>query len=230
LPRDHATALMTLATNPAAFWRANGIPMTAATDSQFDPSNAHGGGGIWLYWLTLIGEGFVMHGAPHHAAELLRRFLAMQAAVLAQSGRLPEFYNSDTPAGAGEPGHLAGSAPLRLAHAVFGIQIVDAARVYAGGVFAWNAPVTITQHGVRVTRSADRGTQIEFASGHTVTLPPDSPAQWVIDPQPIAAAAPVMVAAPPVYPTDGSGTPGRVLVQIEVEPDAPKSPPEAPSV
>ena len=51
LPPGRAAALAALALDEAHFLRPNGLTMVSASDRNFDPSNARGGGGIWMFWL-----------------------------------------------------------------------------------------------------------------------------------------------------------------------------------
>lgn len=180
IPEDHVSALAALA-SAERFLRPNGVTMTAATDPQFDPANENGSGGIWPFWLTLIGEGLIEHGRPDLAADLLARLLPAQIDVLKAEKHFSEFYHSDQPVGLGESGHLSGIAPLHLFLRVLGVRVISPGRVWVGGPFSLPAPVRLTQHGVQIERSAD-GTRVRFPSGHTVELPADAPLQAVDDP------------------------------------------------
>ena len=100
--------------------------------------------------------------------------------------------------------------PLHLLVRVLGVRIVSAGKVWAGGAFAWEKPVTVTQHGVTVRRSRE-GTQITFPSGYEVELTGDS-FQEVIDPQP---ATPDAITAIEIEPF----VPNRPIT-IEVQHDA----------
>ncbi len=181
LPSEHAEALKNLLINPDHFWRPNGVSMCSAQDAHFDPANANGSGGVWPFWLTLIGEGLIETGHPDIAAELLRRLLPVQISVLRQQHDFAEFYHSEQPVGLGEKGQLAGVAPLHLFLRVIGVRIIHAGKVWTGGAHPWDTPITIRQHGVTVNRSTER-TTIQFASGHQVTLPSGAAWQAVTDP------------------------------------------------
>jgi hypothetical protein len=186
---ERAAALSKLATDKKHFWRPNGVTMCTAQDPHFKSSNADGCGGVWLFWLTLIGEGLIDTGYAAQAAELVKRVLTMQTEVLKKQKRFWEFYDSDSPQGLGERGHLAGIVPLYLLTRVLGVQIVSGGKVWAGGDFVWDKPVTVNQHGVTVQRSKN-GTKITFPSGYKAELPPDAQWQAVIDPQP-AVSSPI---------------------------------------
>ncbi len=181
IPLERARALIALLADPAHFWRATGVTMCSASDADFDPTNADGSGGVWPFWLTLLGEGLIEYNQAERAAELVKRLLNAQVAVLKAHKSLFEFYDSDGGRGLGEPDHTAGLAPLHLLLRVIGVRIVSSRKVWAGGPFAWGTPVTIRQHGVMVRRSAE-GTRVEFPSGHVVDVPNDT-WQEIADPK-----------------------------------------------
>jgi hypothetical protein len=195
IPQERKDALIQPLTDPAQLWRANGVTMTSARDADFDPANENGSGGVWPYWLTLIGEGLLEAGRADLAADLLKRLLKAQTAVLTGQKAFSEFYHSDEPRGLGERGNLSGIAPLHLLLRVIGVRVLSPGKVWTGGPFAWDEPVTIHQHGVTITRKAD-GTVIRFASGHAVDLPADAPWQAVTDPGYTPPAKPAMPATP----------------------------------
>ena len=183
LPAAHTEALKALLTSADHFWQPNGVTMTSAQDKDFDPANADGSGGVWPFWLTLLGEGLIESGDFDSAADLLRRLLPVQTATLTQQRDFAEFYDSETARGLGEKGVLAGMPPLHLWTRVIGVRIIDAGKVWTGGVYPWHTPVTFRQHGVTVRRSAE-GTTITFPSGHQAELPVGAEWQAVTDPKP----------------------------------------------
>ncbi len=205
--------LVTQLTDTAGFWRPNGVSMVPASDPNFDPSNQNGAGGVWLFWQTLIGEGLWDYGHIQQAYQMLRRILTVQAAVLRDEGHFSEFYHSEETRGLGESGQLAGIAPLHLLTRVLAVRIVSASRVWTGGSFVWDRPVTVRQHGVVVTRSAE-GTTITFPSGHIERLGPDAGWQAVVDPQP-GASQPGDPLLPPPFPGVVQPGSGRVVIQID---------------
>ncbi|MBZ0277450.1 MAG: hypothetical protein K8I60_14990, partial [Anaerolineae bacterium] len=166
---EQAERVIEQITNPAEFWRPNGVSMCAASDSHFDATNANGGGGLWLFWNTLIGEGLIEYGRADLAADLLRRILATQVTVLKQQKSLYEFYNSDEARGLGDMSHLGGIVPLHLLMRVWGVRVISSTKVWTGGAFTWDTPVTIRQHGVTIQRTREQ-TRVQFPSGHTTTL------------------------------------------------------------
>ncbi len=178
IPADHAEALIQHLTDPAKFWRANGILMFSAQDPYYDPARAEGSVGVWSYWLTLIGEGLIEHDRLDLATELVKRYLKAQTTVLRSSKAFYEFYNADEARGLGERANTMGLPPLHLLLRVIGVRILSKRHVWTGGAFYWGSPVTVTLHGVSVTRSA-QGTRIRFPSGDTVNLPADAPWQEV---------------------------------------------------
>lgn len=187
LPPERAQALVDLALDEAHFLRPNGLTMVSASDRNFDPSNARGGGGIWMYWLSLIGEGMAQAGFRDEATALVKRVLDALARVLALEGKLSQFYHADEAKGFGEDHHIGGIAPLKLLNDVLGVVIVAPDKVWVGGDFTWGEAFTVEQHGVTVRRSVDE-IQIEFPSSHIESLPPDAPWQLVEDPTPVAPA------------------------------------------
>ncbi len=183
---EHATALSELLLDPNKFWRASGVTMCSAADPNFDPSNANGSGGVWPFWLTLIGEGLIEHGATQSAYALLKHLLNTQTTVLKGQKSFSEFYHSDAPIGLGEAGHTGGLVPLHLLMRLIGVRIVNSAKVWVGGKFAWEKPITIHQHGVTVQRT-DEATHIEFPSGYQTDLKSNVDNSWheVADPNPV---------------------------------------------
>ncbi|MYD11446.1 MAG: hypothetical protein F4X02_15560 [Chloroflexi bacterium] len=229
-----AAALLETALDESRFLRPNGLTMVSADDRNYDPSSARGGGGIWIFWLTLICEGLLKAGYRQEATEIAKRLLDALSRVLARDGRLAQFYHADEAKGFGEEHHLAGIAPLKLLSDVIGISIIAADQVWVGGEFTWGHPVTVEQHGVTVTRSAAES-RVEFPSGQTVSLGADAPWQLVQDPTPQAPAPTA------VEPLDAPGIPmpseedvdGPVSIEVEDGADtiseAPPGEPDAPA-
>jgi hypothetical protein len=167
LPPERAQALLARLTHDD-FWRANGVTINPASDANFDPSNADGSGGVWPYFLTLMGEALVEMGEAQKAGELLMRCMTAQAKVMSELGQFSEFYHSDEPKGLGEHGHLAGIVPVYLLLRALGVRVISPKKVWVGGAYPWQQPMTIRQHGVTVVRSA-AGARITFPSGHSTT-------------------------------------------------------------
>jgi hypothetical protein len=185
IPTEHAADLFRLLTDPQYFWRPNGLTMSSAQDAHFDPTNANGSGGIWMFWSMLIGEGLIEYGNLPNAYELLKRSLNIQAAVLREQKTFSEFYHSDETKGLGTSGHIGGIVPLHLLMRVVGVRILNRAKAWVGGQFVWEQPVTVKQHGVVVQRTT-AGTHIRFPSGYEIDIQGEN-WQEVIDPSATAA-------------------------------------------
>ena len=199
LPEENATALVKLAMDEAHFWRPNGLTMVSAKDPNFDPSNALGGGGIWMYWLSLIGEGMIKSGHHQEATQLIKRVLERLCQVLERDGHLSQFYHADDSRGFGEDHHIGGIVPLKLLQDVIGIRIVSPQKVWVGGTFTWDDEVSVVQHGVTVLRNADQ-IQVDFPSGHSVTLPAECDWQALEDPTPVQEEETVVLPSAPDCP------------------------------
>jgi hypothetical protein len=169
-----AEQIIALLTDEARFWRPNGVSMYPGDGELFDPSNANGAGGIWPFWVTLLGEGLIEYGRLDLAAALLQRLLRAQIAVYKERKSFFEFYNSDKPEGLGETGHLGGIVPLHLFLRIVGVRVISSTKIWTGGAYPLDTPTRIQQHGVTVQRTREN-TTVQFASGHTVTLSND---QW----------------------------------------------------
>lgn len=173
LPKERIEPLIKLLTNPHHFWRATGVTMCSAQDPDFDPANINGCGGVWPFWITLLGEGLIESGNEQLAADLLKRLMDAQTVVFTTEKSFFEFYHSQEVKGLGTRGHLGGIIPLHLFMRVIGVRIISGHKVWAGGPFLWAKPVTISQHGVTVQRSREK-TLIKFPSGHEVQFSGDS--------------------------------------------------------
>ncbi len=233
LPKDRAAALVECALDESQFLCPNGITMVSRGDPNFDPSNARGGGGIWMYFLSLIGEGMVKSGFHQEATDLVKRVLISLSQVLERDGHLSQFYHAEEIKGFGEDHHIGGIVPLKLFFDVIGVRILSPRKVWVGGPFTWEQEVKVEQHGVVVARNAD-GIQIDFPSGHSLSLAAHAEWQAVADPAPVktgdeAAELP----APPELDTFSDGEDeGRIHIDIEAgedgdaarHPDAPQDP------
>lgn len=161
----------------SAFWHHGGVSMIGNEGKNgSDPLLTSN------FWMTLLGEGLIEAGHIAEAAQIARRALVAAAHSLTVDGQFYEYYHADSGGHTGERGHIAGTAPIHLLLRVFGVRIVDAQRVWTGGAFVWDHPVTVHQHGVTVERSV-HGTQIAFPSGRIVQLPADVPMQEIVDRQ-----------------------------------------------
>ena len=216
LAKDRASALVRQAMDESQFYCPNGITMVSRSDPNFDPSNARGGGGIWMYFLSLVGEGMVKSGFHQEATDLVKRVLSSLCKVLDRDGHLSQFYHAEEIKGFGEDHHIGGIVPLKLFSDVIGIRILSPLKVWVGGPFTWEQELKVEQHGVVVARNAD-GIHIDFPSGYSQSLAAEAEWQAVADPTPIetadeAAALP----APPELDTFADGD-DEASIHIDIE-------------
>ncbi|MEQ8676085.1 MAG: hypothetical protein RLP44_31805 [Aggregatilineales bacterium] len=214
IPQDKAETLVTLLTDETHFWQPNGVTMVSAQDANYDPSSANGGGGVWAYWLTALGDGLINYGRQDVATTMLQRFMGAQVSVLNENHHFSEFYHSALPQGLGESGYLTGTIPLHLFARVIGVNIVSTGKVWTGGAFHWESPITIHRTGVTVTRSTEN-TTITFPSGHEVLLNADADYQLVEDPSAVAESpvTKTLMVKPP------RTTSNRVIIEIDHDTD-----------
>lgn len=216
LAKDRASALVRQAMDESQFYCPNGITMVSRSDPNFDPSNARGGGGIWMYFLSLVGEGMVKSGFHQEATDLVKRVVSSLCQVLDRDGHLSQFYHAEEIKGFGEDHHIGGIVPLKLFSDVIGIRILSPLKVWVGGPFTWEQELKVEQHGVVVARNAD-GIQVDFPSGYSQSLAAEAEWQAVADPTPVetadeAAALP----APPELDTFSEGD-DEASIHIDIE-------------
>lgn len=214
LLKTHAKSLVKLATDESHFMRPNGLTMVSAQDADFSPSNASGGGGIWMYWLSLIGEGMVKSGYQKEATQLIHTVLDSLVKFLENDGYLSQFYHSDDLKAYGEDGHVGGVVPLNLLMETIGVRIVSYRKVWVGGSFTWDHPITVRQYGVEVTRTKD-GITIRFPSEHEVNLDAEPEWQSVIDPKPTVEERTEEPEMPQIPDNLESDSAKRVMIDIE---------------
>lgn len=166
---ERKQSLTDLLRDPSHFSRPGGMTIVSAQDPNYDPSSGQGGGGVWAYWLTLIGEGLIANGQPEVAQGFLSSMIENQIAVLKEKGQFSQFYHADQPKGLGVRGSITGIVPLYLLMHLIGVRISKKRVVYIEPLFGWHESITWRQHGVIVTRSAD-GTQVTFPSGDYVEV------------------------------------------------------------
>lgn len=164
------------------FNRANGITLVSAQDADYDPSSKQGGGGVWSYWLTVIGESLIAHGQTDLARQFLQKLLNAQVAVLKEKGQFFQFYHADQAQGLGVSGSIGGTVPLYLLMRLIGVRISKDRAVYIEPSFGWDQPITWRQHGVTVVRSAE-GVKITFPSGHAATVENSERLQVIVEPR-----------------------------------------------
>jgi hypothetical protein len=225
VPAAKAKKLVKVLLDKQHFLRPNGITMTDVATSKFDPSNAEGAGGVWLFWQTLLGEALIDAGEGNKVSDIAKNILNMLQAVLTKEHEFAQFYNSDTSAGLGEKGHIAGIAPLRLLHKLFGIRVIGNRKVWLSQGFAWGRAITIRQHGVYVRRTNKR-IKVEFPSGHTVELDGTLTENTVVeDPNPTAMVTfnrielpqAIQAAIPEPQPPTAESSANRVIIEVELE-------------
>ncbi|GEM_PF-277046 len=217
IPEDNAKSLVDIAMDENHFMRPNGITMVSASDHDFSPSNANGGGGIWMYWLSLIGEGMVKSGYRKEATQLIKTVLDSLTKMLANDGYLSQFYHSDELKAYGEDHHIGGHVPLHLLTQILGVRIVSRYQVWVGGEFTWDDQIIFEQYGIVVTRS-DKEIYIRFGSGHEVTLDANAEWQQVVDPTPtLKVEEPDEPEIPELPETSASESGKRVMIEVEDE-------------
>ena len=217
LPKDHAKSLVKLAMDDKHFLRPNGLTMVSAEDPDFSPSNASGGGGIWMYWLSLVAEGMVKSGYRKEATKVIKTVLDALTKILHNDGYLSQFYHADELKAYGEDHHIGGHVPLHLLNEVLGVRILSRYKVWVGGEFTWDKQIIIEQYGVVVTRSDDE-IYIRFPSKHEVTLDANADWQLVIDPTPTKEEETLQEPEIPDLPeTLASESGKRVMIEVEDE-------------
>lgn len=210
---ERAQALTELLGDGDRFLRPNGLTLVAADDPGFDPASANGGGGVWAYWTTLIGESLLQRGKGQLALELFKRLVNAQITVLKKTKQFSEFYHADEALGLGDEGRITGAVPLYLLSQLIGVTVHDGRSVTVRAGFAWADPVTVKQHGVTVRRDAS-GADITFASGHVSRVEAGSKTQRVTDPTTEATGVtPVNSITPPETTTQPSTN--RVIIEVE---------------
>lgn len=180
---DQAKATQVLLKDAAHFWRPCGVIMASAQDEAVAEGKHEFAKAVWNFWNTMMGEALIEMGDLEGAAELVRRMLNGMRPVVQQEKAFYEGYHSEKPGGLGKRGHVSGVAPLHLFMRVIGVRIISAARVWVGGPYVWRGPVTVTHHGVSVTRSATE-TRVAFPDGQVIELAPDVP--WTLITPPVA--------------------------------------------
>jgi hypothetical protein len=182
LESERKQALIDWIVDTDHFNRASGLTIVSAQDANYDPSSAQGGGGVWTYWLTLIGEGLITQGQADLARQFLRKLLDTQIQVLKEKGQFFQFYHADKAQGLGVSGSIVGAVPLYLLMRLIGVRISKDRTVYIEPLFGWDEPITWSQHGVTVVRSAD-GASVTFPSGHYEEVGNSERLQVIVEPQ-----------------------------------------------
>ncbi len=206
---DHAQRLVQRLSDPVLYAQPGGLPLSVTATSATDDFN----GQVMLFWNALIIEGLIEHGFADVAAALVGRLLEVQSHALKQDGAFRSAYDARTGEGNGDPDALNGILPPHLFLKLIGVRIINARRVWAGGAFPLSAPVTITQHGITVMRSAD-GTHVQFSSGYAVQVS----SEWqVIDDH--TAPAPEVHAPETPIPTPTTLPLNETVIPVEAKRD-----------
>jgi len=218
IPDDYAKSLVEIAMDENQFMRPNGITMISAEDKNFSPSNANGGGGIWMYWLSLIGEGMVKSGHKTEATQLMKTVLDMLTKVLWNDGYLSQFYHADEIKAYGEDHHIGGIVTLHLLNEILGVRVISRYKVWVGGVFTWGDQIVVEHYDVVVTRSDDE-IYIRFPSGHEETLDANAEWQLVVDPTPVEDEEETIEEPeiPELPETSTADSTKRVMIEVEDE-------------
>lgn len=183
LDQDMVAQMVAALTDPAQFAQPHGLSGVPASAPEYDPAHREGPGGCWPEWNARIGLALLEAGYAADSADLFRRTLAAQAAILKTEQTFRRFWNAATGEGMGDAEVIQGVVSLDWFARLFGAFVASLGRVAITGPSAFDGQtITWTQHGVTITRTDD-GTRIAFPTGHTVELPPDADPQVVKDPQ-----------------------------------------------
>ncbi|NLX11766.1 MAG: hypothetical protein GXY36_19135, partial [Chloroflexi bacterium] len=216
---EQVEQMVAMLTDPARYGREYGIPACPANDPAYDPTQQNGCGAVWPRWTTLIAWGLLDHGYRREAAMLFERLLNAQIRSLTTEQVFRALYNPDTGEGLGDSDVLEGVVSLGWFARLFGAFVPRSGCVMITGPLAFEGqPMVWTQHGIRIERSPD-STAIRFASGHSVTLPPDAGAQLICDEQPAAAEPPPLARTDPADPGTPNVEPESALPVDDAEPD-----------
>ncbi|MEP7356483.1 MAG: hypothetical protein ABI847_04540, partial [Anaerolineales bacterium] len=166
--------------DPQRYWRQYGLPNVSALDPAYKRDNRGGGGGVWLMWNTMLGEGLLDYGYRAEAAELVTRLMTAMLATLREEKSFREAYSADTLEGLGDRDYLWGVAPVALFMRVLGVRLVGSRKVYLDGRNPFPWPVTIRHKGLTVVRGlpSEAGpaeTHITFPSGRSAVVSGDAP-------------------------------------------------------
>ena len=208
---DKTDALLTLLHDEKRFWRPYGVPMVAADDPDYVPSE---NAAIRPFWLTFIGESLPadpMADAP--AAELVRRLMQAQITALKTERTFAASYNPETGEPIGARGSVAGIVPLDLLAHLISVYVLTPRQVRIMDS-KWKTPITLRHRGVTINRSGD-DVQVTFPTGAVVNATLTDGLSEVNDPTPLPSETPIV---PPADPTN-------TLPEAE----QPDSLPEAPS-
>ncbi len=183
LEDEKVAPLVAVLTDPAQYAQPCGLSGVPASDPAYDPAHRDGPGGSWPEWNARLGLALLAVGQAAESADLFRRVLAAQAAILKTEQTFRRFWDAQTGAGMGDAEVIQGTVSLDWFARLFNAFVIGPAQVAITGPSAFaDQAITWAQHGVRIVRDGD-GTVITFPSGHTVELLPDADPQVVRDPK-----------------------------------------------
>ena len=140
------------------------------------PSDDETVGGIHIMWQVMMIEGLRAGGQHQQAAALLKTVMETISQTLATHESFYRFYDAYETRGYGSNETLYGLVPVHLVLEFAGVHISEPGTVHLDPAFPWDEPISISQHGVTVSRSRDRVT-ITTGDGNTRTIdmPIDAP-------------------------------------------------------
>jgi hypothetical protein len=203
LSAEQVDAIVAMISDPARYARPYGVCACPANAPVYDPAMKNGCGGVWPDLNAHFGWALLEANRPRESVDLFKRLLAAQVRCLTDEKTFRSIYHPDSGTGLGDVDTVQGAVSLGWFGMLFGACVLNAGTVVINGPYAFGSePITWTQHGVRVVRSA-AGTEIVFPTGHTVSLPPEVEPQVVRDPKAVIAPPPAPPVTPPaVRPTD----------------------------
>jgi hypothetical protein len=223
IDKKQAQKLSKLAFDKKQFLQENGLTMLSASHENYDPKSSDGAGGLLFYWQTLIGEGLLEAGFGTKVTDFVKSNLKMLVGILVSEHEFAQFYDCEAINSLGEKGHIAGIAPLYLLQRLYAVQIVSNSRVWIGKEFAWGRAITIRQHGVYV-RKTNKGTKIEFPSGHVHVLDAKLKEDtWIEDPKASEAVRFVPIELPETVKESiaeskpAQAESNRIVIEVEYE-------------
>ncbi|MFA6570867.1 MAG: trehalase family glycosidase [Bacteroidota bacterium] len=119
-PKDRAEKILKHLTNPAKFWRKNGIPSLAADDKWYSPNIDYccrWNGPVWLTWNYMVYNGLMNYGYKDVAKQLSDK---MMQSVITQLSKNHNFWESYSP-----DNDVLNSPPNMITGAIMGRLIMD---------------------------------------------------------------------------------------------------------
>ncbi|MEW6569021.1 MAG: hypothetical protein AB1449_12815 [Chloroflexota bacterium] len=154
--------------DPVRFWRANGIPINAASDAAYSPDHRSGVGAVGMLWNEMLGEGLIAYGRRAQAADLTARLMAAVIQSIRRHGTFRQWYHPDRPEAFGERDHPAGLAAFSLFLSCLGVRLITPRKVRLEGANPFPWPVTVRWRGLEVRREPGEAATIIFPDGQQV--------------------------------------------------------------